>query len=47
MSASTVRRWLQADAIKPRQHGSWAFIRDPNFLAKAARVLDLYARLAA
>ncbi|MFD7020414.1 helix-turn-helix domain-containing protein [Streptomyces sp. NPDC059928] len=44
MSASTVRRWLKADAIKPWQDRSWIFIRDPNFQAKAARVLDLYAR---
>ncbi|MFD4949895.1 IS630 family transposase [Streptomyces sp. NPDC058409] len=44
MSASTVRRWLKADAIKPWQYRSWIFIRDPDFQAKAARVLDLYAR---
>ena len=44
VSASTVRRWLADDAIKPWQHRSWIFIRDPDFAAKAARVLDLYAR---
>jgi len=44
VSASTVRRWLSADAIKPWQHRSWIFPRDPEFAAKAARVLDLYAR---
>ena len=43
VSASTVRRWLTADAIKPWQHRSWIFPRDPDFRAKAARVLDLYA----
>lgn len=43
MSASTVRRWLAADAIKPWQHRSWIFPRDPDFRAKAARILDLYA----
>jgi transposase len=43
LSASTVRRWLTADAIKPWQHRSWIFPRDPDFRAKAARVLDLYA----
>ena len=43
MSASTVRRWLAADAIKPWQYRSWIFPRDPDFAAKAARVLDLYA----
>jgi transposase len=44
VSASTVRRWLAADAIKPWQHRSWIFPRDPDFAIKAARVLDLYAR---
>jgi len=42
-SASTVRRWLAEDAIKPWQHRSWISIRDPDFAVKAARVLDLYA----
>ncbi len=31
ISASTVRRWLAADAIKPWQYQSWIFIRDPDF----------------
>jgi transposase len=44
LSASTVRRWLAADAIKPWQHRSWIFPRDPDFAVKANRVLDLYAR---
>jgi transposase len=44
VSASTVRRWLAADAIKPWQHRSWIFPRDPQFALKAGRVLDLYAR---
>jgi transposase len=44
VSASTVRRWLDADALKPWQHRSWIFPRDPDFAVKAARVLDLYAR---
>jgi transposase len=44
VSASTVRRWLAEDALKPWQHRSWIFIRDPDFRAKASRVLDLYAR---
>ena len=43
ISATTVRRWLAEDAIKPWQYRSWIFIRDPNFHAKASRVLDLYA----
>jgi transposase len=44
LSGSTVRRWLDADAIKPWQHRSWIFPRDPDFAAKAGRVLDLYDR---
>ena len=44
ISASTIRRFLATDALKPWQHHSWIFIRDPNFAAKATRVLDLYAR---
>ena len=42
VSTATVRRWLAEDAIKPWQHRSWIFPRDPDFAAKAARVLDLY-----
>ena len=44
ISASTVRRILAADTLKPWQYQSWIFIRDPDFAVKAARVLDLYAR---
>jgi hypothetical protein len=43
VSTSTVRRWLAEDAIKPWQYQSWIFISDPDFAAKAARVLDLYS----
>jgi hypothetical protein len=42
VSPSTVRRWLAEDALKPWQHQSWIFRRDPEFEAKAAVVLDLY-----
>lgn len=45
VSATTVRRWLAADAIKPWQHRSWIFPRDPDFAPKAGRVLDLYDRV--
>ncbi|MEU9318311.1 IS630 family transposase [Streptomyces sp. NPDC048295] len=44
VSVSTVRRWLADDALKPWQYRPWIFIRDPDFRAKAARVMDLYAR---
>jgi len=45
ISSSTVRRWLRASAIKPWQYRSWIFPCDPAFATKAARVLDLYARV--
>ncbi len=45
ISASTVGRWLNVDAIKPWQHRSWIFPRDPDFHPKAGRVLDLYDRV--
>jgi len=43
MSRSTVWRILAGDALKPWQHRSWLFPRDPQFAEKAGRVLDLYA----
>ena len=45
ISASTIRRILARDTLKPWQYQSWLFVRDPDFAAKAARVLDLYARV--
>src|SRR6266567_3294201 len=44
ISASTVRRILADDPIKPWQHQSWISIRDPGFIPKSARVLELYQR---
>ena len=41
-SASTIGRWLAEDAIRPWQQRSWIFPRDPNFLARAGPILDLY-----
>lgn len=43
ISGVTVWRWLSEDAIKPWQHRSWIFPRDPRFAEKAAPILDLYA----
>ncbi len=43
ISDTTIWRWLADDAIKPWTHRSWIFPRDPDFEAKAGRVLDLYA----
>ena len=45
ISTATVRRWLSEDALKPWQYRSWIFITDPDFAAKAKRVLDLYDRM--
>lgn len=45
ISARTIGRWLDEDALRPWQHQSWIFPRDPAFQAKAERVLDLYAGL--
>jgi hypothetical protein len=42
ISGSTIWRWLDEDALRPWQHRSWIFPRDPQFRTKAARVLDLY-----
>ena len=44
VSGTTIWRWLSEDAIRPWRCRSWIFPRDPQFEAKAGRVLDLYAR---
>ena len=44
ISDKTVWRWLHEDAIRPWQHRTWIFPRDPEFAVKAGRILDLYAR---
>ena len=44
VSGTTLWRWLSADALRPWQHRSWIFPRDPDFARKAGRILDLYAR---
>lgn len=45
MSDKTVWRWLNEDAIRPWQHRTWIFPRDPQFATKASRILDLYERM--
>ena len=44
VSTTTRWRWLAEDPIKPWQHRSWVFPRDPEFAAKATVVVDLYQR---
>lgn len=45
ISDSTVWRWLHEDAIRPWRFRSWIFPRDPGFVSKAGRILDLYERV--
>jgi hypothetical protein len=35
ISGATLWRWLSSDALRPWQHRSWIFPRDPNFAAKS------------
>jgi hypothetical protein len=42
ISRKTVKRILDADAIKPWRYEHWIFPRAADFFPKAARVLDLY-----
>src|SRR5262249_55991744 len=41
-SPGTIRTWLRQDKIKPWRYHSWQPSTDPQFVAKAAPVLDLY-----
>jgi transposase len=45
VSTTTLWRWLAEDPIKPWQHRSWSFPRDPDFAVRAGVVLDLYDRV--
>lgn len=42
ISRSTVWRWLHQDALRPWYHRSWQVRKDPDFLPKAQRILELY-----
>lgn len=44
ISGSTICRWLSEDAIRPWSRKSWVFPRDPDFVANAGPVLDVYHR---
>jgi len=44
VSDSSIWRWLHEDAIRPWFHRSWIYPRDPKFIEKAGKVLDLYAK---
>ena len=45
ISGATLWRWLSSDALRPWQHSSWIFPRDPKFADKARPILDLYQRV--
>ena len=42
ISGATLWRWLSRDALRPWRFRSWIFPRDPAFVQKAGRILDLY-----
>jgi hypothetical protein len=42
IAPSTIRTWLRHDKIKPWRYHSWQHSTDPQFVAKAVPVLDLY-----
>jgi transposase len=44
IAPGTIRTWLRHDKIKPWRYHSWQHSTDPQFVEKAAPVLDLYAR---
>jgi transposase len=44
IAPSTIRTWLRHDKIKPWRYHSWQHSTDPQFVAKAVPVLDLYAQ---
>lgn len=45
ISTGTIWRILNDDALRPWYHQSWLFIKDPDFVKKAGRVLDLYQKI--
>ncbi len=42
LGLTSMWRWVSEDAIRPWNHRSWVFPRDPDFEAKGGRILDLY-----
>jgi hypothetical protein len=44
ISPRTIRRWLRQDKLQPWRYHSWQHSTDPQFVEKAAPVLDLYAQ---
>jgi len=44
ISTTTLWEWLHEDGLRPWNHRPWIFPRDPEFLVKGSRVVDLYQR---
>ena len=44
IGATTLWEWLHEDGLRPWNHPPWIFPRDPEFLVKGSRVVDLYHR---
>jgi hypothetical protein len=44
ISGATIKRWRQADRIKPWRYHSWQRPTDPRFLERAIPILTLYKR---
>jgi transposase len=42
ISAGTIRRWLRADNLKPWRSHAWQHSQAPQFVDKAAPILELY-----
>ena len=45
LSTSTLQRILDENALKPWRYRYWLYPRDPEFVPKASRVLNLYAKV--
>jgi hypothetical protein len=45
ISSTTLWELLHEDGIRPWNHRSWIFPRDPQFLLKGSRMVDLYERM--
>jgi transposase len=45
ISSTTLWEWLHEDGLRPWTHRPWIFPRDPDFLIKGSRVVDLYHRM--
>jgi hypothetical protein len=47
ISAGTIWRWLEEDALRPRRHRMWIFPRDPQLVDRLSQYEDYASTLAA